>query len=63
MMAMPASQMYARNMTAFLQHIIADGQLCVDLTDEITQGACVTHDGQVRNEILRLALEARQACD
>lgn len=63
MMALPASQMYARNMTAFLHHIIADGQLCVDLTDEITQSACVTHAGRIHNEVLRLALEERQACD
>jgi NAD(P) transhydrogenase subunit alpha len=56
MMAMPASQMYTRNVTAFLHQIIEDGQLHIDLTDEVVKGACVTHDGEIRNQDLRAML-------
>lgn len=48
--AMPlhASQMYAKNIATFLQHIVRDGALQVDLADEITAATCVTHAGAVR---------------
>jgi NAD(P) transhydrogenase subunit alpha len=37
-----ASQLYARNVMALLQHLAPDGQLALDFDDEITAGACVT---------------------
>jgi NAD(P) transhydrogenase subunit alpha len=37
-----ASQLYARNVTALLQHLAPDGDLVLDFDDEITAGACVT---------------------
>ena len=37
-----ASQLYARNVTALLQHLAPDGELALDFDDEITAGACVT---------------------
>ena len=37
-----ASQLYARNVTALLQHLAPDGELVLDFDDEITAGACVT---------------------
>ena len=42
-----ASQMYARNVTSFLGHLVKDGQLRVDLADEITKATCVAHEGKV----------------
>jgi NAD(P) transhydrogenase subunit alpha len=42
-----ASQMYARNVASFLGHLVKDGQLQVDLTDEITKATCVAHEGKV----------------
>ncbi len=42
-----ASQMYARNVTAFLEHVLQDGALALDRDDEIVSGALVTHGGQV----------------
>ena len=42
-----ASQMYARNVSAFLLHLTKDGAVNLDLTDEITKATCVTHDGKV----------------
>jgi NAD(P) transhydrogenase subunit alpha len=43
-----ASQMYGRNVATFVQHLVKDGQLNVDLADEITAATCVTHAGSVR---------------
>ena len=42
-----ASQMYARNVWSFLTHIVKEGKLQLDFTDEITKGTCVTHEGKV----------------
>ncbi len=37
-----ASQLYARNIAALLQHLAPEGELALDWNDEITAGACVT---------------------
>jgi len=37
-----ASQLYARNVSALLQHLAPEGELDLDWDDEITAGACVT---------------------
>ncbi len=36
-----ASQLYARNVSALLQHLAPSGELALDFADEITAGACV----------------------
>ena len=36
-----ASQLYARNVSALLQHLAPQGDLVLDWDDEITVGACV----------------------
>ncbi len=43
-----ASQMYARNVAAFLGHIVQDGRLRLDFEDQIIRDTCVTHAGEVR---------------
>ena len=35
-----ASQMYAKNLTNFLLHIVKDGKLVLNLDDEITRSTC-----------------------
>jgi len=47
-LALHASQMYARNVTSFLELLAPKGTLNVDLDDEIIRGACVAHAGQSR---------------
>lgn len=42
-----ASQMYAKNIATLLLHLIKDGQLQLDMNDEITRETLVTRDGQV----------------
>jgi H+-translocating NAD(P) transhydrogenase subunit alpha len=47
LMAADASRLYARNVSALLQHLAPKGELALDFDDEITGGACVTRpDGQ-----------------
>jgi NAD(P) transhydrogenase subunit alpha len=43
-----ASQMYARNVAAFLGHIVQNGALRMDFEDQIIRDTCVTHAGEVR---------------
>ena len=45
-----ASQMYARNITTFLEHLLEEGSLRVDLEDEITAGTLIVHQGAIVNE-------------
>lgn len=42
-----ASNAYSRNVAALLAHLVHDGQLNIDLSDEIQAGVVVTHAGQV----------------
>jgi H+-translocating NAD(P) transhydrogenase subunit alpha len=48
-----ASQMYARNVSAFLMHLVKDGKLQLNLEDEIIRETLVTRDGEVVNERVR----------
>ena len=48
-----ASQMYARNVTAFLLHLIKDQKLRLNLDDEIVRETLVTHGGAVVNQRVR----------
>jgi proton-translocating NAD(P)+ transhydrogenase subunit alpha len=42
-----ASQLYARNVTALVNHLAPEGELKLDFEDEITAGACVTRKEEV----------------
>ncbi|HLH46533.1 MAG TPA: NAD(P) transhydrogenase subunit alpha [Acidimicrobiales bacterium] len=46
-LATSASAAYARNVTALLGHLLAEGRLVVDLDDEITAGVVITYRGAV----------------
>lgn len=58
-MPVHASQMYGKNISTFLSHLVKDGSLQLDFDDEITHGACITHEGRVVHDGVRQALEAR----
>lgn len=53
-----ASQMYAKNVTTFLLHLIEDGALSLERDDEIVQGTLVAHGGKVVHERVLQALGA-----
>ncbi|MFC1758852.1 Re/Si-specific NAD(P)(+) transhydrogenase subunit alpha [Planctomycetota bacterium] len=52
-----ASQMFGKNVTTFLLHLISDGKVELDLSDEITRDTLVTHEGQIVNNRIRQLLE------
>ncbi len=52
-----ASQMYSRNLVTFLTHLINEGKIELDLEDEITSGALLTHEGRIANERVRGLVE------
>jgi NAD(P) transhydrogenase subunit alpha len=53
-----ASQMYARNVAAFLQYLLRDDALHLDFEDPIIGSCCVTHDGEIRHQRLSSVLGA-----
>jgi NAD(P) transhydrogenase subunit alpha len=48
-----ASQMYARNISAFLLNLTKDGKLQLNLKDEIIRETLVTHEGEIVNARVR----------
>jgi proton-translocating NAD(P)+ transhydrogenase subunit alpha len=56
-----ASQMYAKNIATFLLNMVKDGQLNLDMEDEITRETLVTQNGKIANprvaEILGIEIE------
>jgi NAD(P) transhydrogenase subunit alpha len=48
-----ASQMFARNVSAFLKHLLKDGQLQMNLDDEITRETLVAMGGQIVHPRIR----------
>jgi NAD(P) transhydrogenase subunit alpha len=63
----PASRLYAQNIVNIITLMTAPttgtgegveaGSFAPDFDDEIVAGSCVTHDGEIRHEPTRLALE------
>src|SRR5262245_34341370 len=49
-MPVHASQMYWRNVHAFLGLLVKDGELVLDFGDEIVRDTCVAHDGRATRE-------------
>jgi H+-translocating NAD(P) transhydrogenase subunit alpha len=52
-----ASEMYARNLFNLLKPALAKGELAIDWQDEVFAGAALTHDGQIKHEATRKAVE------
>jgi NAD(P) transhydrogenase subunit alpha len=48
-----ASQMYARNVTNFLLHLLKDGRVQLDLSDELTRSPLVTYQGEIVHEAVK----------
>jgi len=53
-----ASQMYARTTTNFLAHLLKDGVLRLDLSDELTRSPLVTHQGEILHEAVKARLSS-----
>jgi H+-translocating NAD(P) transhydrogenase subunit alpha len=48
-----ASSLYARNVTAFLLHLVKDGKINLNLEDEITRETLLTRGGEIVNSRVR----------
>ncbi len=55
-MPVHASQMYAKNISTFLQYMLKDGELQLNFEDDIIGGTCVTYAGEIRNQRVKDAL-------
>jgi NAD(P) transhydrogenase subunit alpha len=53
-----ASQLYSRNVTAFLGLLIKDGELNIDMNDDVIGPSCVTHAGQFVNQRVAAAVNS-----
>lgn len=50
-MAVHASQLYAKNIENLLGLLVSEeGELALNFDDEVVAGACLTHEGEIRNE-------------
>jgi NAD(P) transhydrogenase subunit alpha len=52
-----ASQMYSKNISTFLLHMVKEGNLLIDSEDEIVRGALIAHDGRLVHEAVLAALK------
>ena len=57
MLAVHASEMYAKNLLNFLSPMIKDGQLNLDWDDEVIADSALTHAGEIRHEPTRKLIE------
>jgi NAD(P) transhydrogenase subunit alpha len=51
-----ASQMYARTVTNYLLHLLKEGRVHLDLSDELTRGPLVTHQGEILHQAVKATL-------
>ena len=52
-----AIQLYSRNVTAFLTPMIKDGELSIDMNDDVVGPSCVTHQKEIVNSRVASALK------
>lgn len=57
-MPVHASQLYSKNVTSLMQLLIKDKAMQLNFADDIINGACVTHAGEIRNSRVSDALQA-----
>jgi NAD(P) transhydrogenase subunit alpha len=52
-----SSEMYAKNLFNFLSLMLKDGSLNLDWDDEIIKGSVLTHDGEIKHQPTRIAIQ------
>jgi NAD(P) transhydrogenase subunit alpha len=55
-MAVDASRMFSRNIGTYLGELIKDGQLALDMENEVVRETLVTRDGEIVNESVKKAI-------
>jgi NAD(P) transhydrogenase subunit alpha len=56
-----ASQLFSRNISAFLLNMVKEGKYSINLEDEIVKGSLLVHDGQVVHERIKPLIEKQGA--
>ena len=57
-MPVHASELYSKNITAFLTYMVKDGEINLDLEDEIISGAMFTHKGEITHKATQEAMNS-----
>ncbi|RRJ85175.1 Re/Si-specific NAD(P)(+) transhydrogenase subunit alpha [Aestuariirhabdus litorea] len=57
MLAIHASEMFAKNLLNFCKLLIREGELSIDWEDQVLADSCLTHDGEIRFAAARERLE------
>ncbi|HMA22052.1 MAG TPA: hypothetical protein VKO87_14680, partial [Gemmatimonadaceae bacterium] len=55
-LAYHSSQMYAKNLAALIALLTKDGQLNLDMNDDIISAVTVTANGEIRNQAVQTRL-------
>jgi NAD(P) transhydrogenase subunit alpha len=56
-----ASQLYAKNLENFIGLIVDDeGNVNLNFDDEVVAGACLTHEGEIKNERAKSVVEGQE---
>jgi len=56
-MQVHSSQLYAKNISTFITHMVKEGNLNIDLDDEIISGSMFTHEGKITHEPTQQAMD------
>ena len=56
-MQVHSSQLYAKNISTFISHMMKEGNLNIDLDDEIISGSMFTHQGKITHEPTKQAVD------
>lgn len=54
-----ASQMYSKNISTLLQYLVKEGEMQLDFEDDIINGICLTHNGELRNQKVKEILASK----
>ena len=56
-----ASQMFGKNVATFLRELVKDGQLVVDMNNDVVGPTCLTHEGEIRHAGTRERVKGEQS--
>jgi NAD(P) transhydrogenase subunit alpha len=59
-LALHASEMFSKNLFNFTTLLIKDEKLEIDWEDEVIAKACLTHNGEIKNDMIRKLVEESQ---
>jgi NAD(P) transhydrogenase subunit alpha len=59
LLALNASELYAKNISTFLLHLADNQGFKFDFADEITQGSVITHQGEILHKLTKDSLQVK----